>query len=71
MLLYLVVLWVRNLDGLSRGNLLLCVVVSKITQWNSTGGWVCLEGPIWLHSRDCALAGMSGKPGLTRVPLST
>lgn len=57
------ILWVSNLGGHSRAILLLRVVLSRIIQWNSGSGQVCLEGPRWLHSHVCAWAGMSGRLG--------
>ena len=41
-------------------------VVSNVTQWYSTGIWVGLEGPKWLHSHVYCLGGECWKVGLSQ-----
>ena len=41
-------------------------MVSNVTQWYSTGIWVGLEGPKWLHSHVYCLGGECWKVGLSR-----
>ena len=41
-------------------------VVSNVTQWYSTGIWVSLEGPKWLHSHVYCLGGECWKVGLSQ-----